>query len=219
LGKMLEVLPQTRPEINRWAPRITTIRVKPDQIRLVIGPGGKTIKGIVDQTGCSVDVDDDGTVAIAGSDPDAVRRAIDIIEGLTAEPEVGRVYSGTVRRVVDFGAFIEILPNVEALLHVSEFAHERVDSPSDVLSEGDTVEVKVISIDREGKTRLTRRELLPFPEGEEGERARERIAQAREAGGTPSRGGRGGGPRGRDRDRDRDGGGRGGGRPFRRRNG
>jgi polyribonucleotide nucleotidyltransferase len=219
LGKMLEVLPQTRAEINRWAPRITTIKVKPDHIRLIIGPGGKTIKGIVDQTGCSVDVEDDGTVAIAGVDPDSVRRAIDIIEGLTAEPEVGRVYNGTVKRIVDFGAFIEILPNVEALLHVSEFAHERVENPADVLSEGDVVDVKVISIDREGKTRLTRRELLPFPEGEEGERARERIAQARESGGAPPRGGRGpGGGRGRDRD----GGGRGdrdgrGGRPFRRR--
>ncbi|MBN1607954.1 MAG: polyribonucleotide nucleotidyltransferase [Polyangiaceae bacterium] len=216
LGKMLEVLPQSRAEVNRWAPRITTLRVKPDHIRLIIGPGGKTIKGIVDQTGCTVDVEDDGTVAIAGVDPDSVRRAINIIEGLTAEPEVGRVYSGTVKRIVDFGAFIEILPNVEALLHVSEFAHERVENPADVLSEGDVVDVKVISIDREGKTRLTRRELLPFPEGEEGERARERIAQARESGGTPPRGGRGPNPRGRDRDGGRDRDSRGG-RPFRRR--
>src|SRR5690606_32210840 len=106
LGKMLETLATPRAEINKWAPRITTIKVKPDQIRVIIGPGGKTIKGIVEQTGCSVDVNDDGTVAVAGSDPAAVRRALDIIEGLTAEPEVGRVYTGTVRRIVDFGAFI-----------------------------------------------------------------------------------------------------------------
>ncbi|MCA9594865.1 MAG: polyribonucleotide nucleotidyltransferase [Myxococcales bacterium] len=198
LGKMLETLPAARAEINRWAPRITTVKVKPDQIRIIIGPGGKTIKGIVDQTGCSVDVNDDGTVAVAGSDPDMVKKALEIIKGLTAEPEVGTIYKGTVKRIVDFGAFVEILPNNEALLHVSEIAHERVENPGDVLKEGDEIEVKVISVDRDGKTRLTRRELLPFPEGEEGERARERIQKAREAG-PPSRGGGGGRGGGRDR--------------------
>jgi polyribonucleotide nucleotidyltransferase len=203
LGKMLEVLPTARLEINKWAPRITTIKVKPDQIRIIIGPGGKTIKGIVDQTGVSVDVEDDGTVAVAGSDPEAVQKALEIIRGLTAEPEVGQIYKGTVKRIVDFGAFVEILPNNEALLHVSEISHDRVESPGDVLKEGDAIEVKVISVDREGKTRLTRRELLPFPEGEEGDRARERIQKAREAG-PPSRG-RGGPPRGGDRDRGRGG--------------
>ncbi len=193
LDKMLAVIANPRSEISKWAPRITTVKVKPDQIRIVIGPGGKTIKGIIDQTGCSVDVSDDGTVSVAGADPDAVRRAIEIIQGLTAEPEVGRVYKGTVKRVVDFGVFVEILPNIEALLHVSEISHERVESPADVLSEGDEVEVKVISVDREGRVRLSRRELLPLPAGEEGERARERIARAREAG-APQRGGeRGGG--------------------------
>jgi polyribonucleotide nucleotidyltransferase len=178
----------------------------------VIGPGGKTIKGIVEQTGCSVDVNDDGTVAVASADSAAVQRAIEIIRGLTEEPEVGRTYKGTVRRLTDFGAFVEILPNIEALLHVSEIAHERVESSSDVFKEGDEIDVKVISVDREGKTRLSRRELLPLPEGEEGERARERMAKAREAG-PPQRSrdrGRGGPPRGdrdrgpRDRDRRRD---------------
>jgi polyribonucleotide nucleotidyltransferase len=201
LGKMLETLAQPREEISKWAPRITTIKVKPDQIRIVIGPGGKTIKGIVDQTGVSIDVQDDGTVAVAGSDPEAVRRALEIIEGLTAEPEVGRVYKGTVRRIVDFGAFVEILPNNEALLHVSEISHDRVETPGDVLKEGDVIEVKVLSVDRDGKTRLTRRELLPYPEGEAGDRARERIQKAREAG-PPQRSGGRGGPGGRgDRDR------------------
>jgi polyribonucleotide nucleotidyltransferase len=190
LGKMAETLTAPRAEINRWAPRITTVKVKPDQIRIIIGPGGKTIKGIIDQTGCSVDVNDDGTVAVASADSEAVKRAIQIIEGLTAEPEVGRIYKGTVRRLVDFGAFIEILPNNEALLHVSEIAHERVENPADVLKEGEEVEVKVISVERDGKVRLTRRELVPFPEGEEGERAKERIARAREQGGGPPRGGR-----------------------------
>ena len=194
LDKMLAVIASPRIEISKWAPRITTVKVKPDQIRIVIGPGGKTIKGIIDQTGCSVDVNDDGTISVAGADPDAVRRAIEIIQGLTAEPEVGRIYKGTIKRVVDFGVFVEILPNVEALLHVSEISHERVESPGDVLNEGDEIEVKVISVDREGRVRLSRRELLPLPDGEEGERARERIARAREAG-APQRGGgeRGGG--------------------------
>ncbi len=212
LGKMLATLPATRPEINRWAPRITTIKVKPDQIRIIIGPGGKTIKGIVDQTGCSVDVEDDGTVAVASADSDAVKRALAIIEGLVAEPEVGRVYRGKITRLVDFGAFVEILPNSEALLHVSEIAHTRVESPADVLQEGEEVEVKVISVERDGKVRLSRRELLPFPEGEEGEAARERLQRAREAGPGGGRGPRGPGG-GRDRDRGPRGGRDRGGRP------
>jgi polyribonucleotide nucleotidyltransferase len=204
LGKMAETLNVPRVEINRWAPRITTVKVKPDQIRIIIGPGGKTIKGIIDQTGCSVDVNDDGTVAVASADSEAVKRAIQIIEGLTAEPEVGRIYKGTIKRLVDFGAFVEILPNNEALLHVSEIAHERIENPADILKEGDEIEVKVISVERDGKVRLTRRELVPFPEGPEGEAAKERIARAREQGGGPPRGA---GGRGGDRDR----GGRGGG--------
>jgi polyribonucleotide nucleotidyltransferase len=207
LGKMLEALAAPRPELSKYAPRITTIKVKPDQIRLVIGPGGKTIKGIIDQTGVAIDVEDDGTVNVASSDSDAVKRALEIIRGLTAEPEIGVVYDGVVKRIADFGAFVEILPNTDGLVHISELAHERVERVEDVLKEGDKVKVKVISVDREGKVRLTRRELLPFPEGEEGERARERIVQAREAG-PPQRGPRrdgpgGGGGRGGDRDRDR----------------
>jgi polyribonucleotide nucleotidyltransferase len=198
LGKMAETLNVPRVEINRWAPRITTVKVKPDQIRIIIGPGGKTIKGIIDQTGCSVDVNDDGTVAVASADSDAVKRAIQIIEGLTAEPEVGRIYKGQIKRLVDFGAFVEILPNNEALLHVSEIAHERIENPADVLKEGDEIEVKVISVERDGKVRLTRRELLPFPEGDLGEQAKERIARAREQGGGPPRGGGGGRVRGGD---------------------
>ncbi len=200
LDKMLSVLGSHRPELNKWAPRITQIKVKPDQIRLIIGPGGKTIKGIIDQTGVAIDVEDDGTVNVASSDSDAVKKALDIIKGLTTEPEVGATYKGTVTRVADFGAFIEILPGTDGLLHVSEMAHHRVEKVTDVMKEGDAVEVKVLSIDRDGKIRLTRRELLPFPEGPEGEAAKKRLAQAREGGGPPSRGGgrdrRDGPPRG-----------------------
>jgi polyribonucleotide nucleotidyltransferase len=198
LDKMLSTLAQPRPELSKWAPRITQIKVKPDQIRLIIGPGGKTIKGIIDQTGVAIDVEDDGTVNVASADSDAVKRALDIIKGLTTEPEVGAVYQGTVTRVADFGAFIEILPGTDGLLHVSEMAHHRVDKVTDVMKEGDSVEVKVLSVDRDGKIRLTRRELLPFPEGPEGEAAKKRLTQAREQGGPPPRSGGGGGRERRD---------------------
>ncbi len=213
LGKMMECLPSARPELSQWAPRISTLKVKPDQIRLVIGPGGKTIKGIIDQTGVAIDVEDDGTVNIASSDSAAVRKAMDIIKGLTAEAEVGAVYTGTVQRVTDFGAFVEVLPGTDGLLHISEMAHVRVDKVTDVLNEGDTVEVKVLSVDRDGKIRLSRREVLPLPEGPEGEKAKARMIAARETGGgPPSRGPRRDGERrpersgGPDR-RPRDGGG------------
>ncbi|MFO0671838.1 MAG: polyribonucleotide nucleotidyltransferase [Polyangiaceae bacterium] len=210
LGKMLETLPTHRAELSKHAPRITTIKVKPDQIRLVIGPGGKTIKGIVDQTGVAIDVEDDGTVNIASSDPDAVKRALDIIHGLTAEPEVGATYKGPVTRLEDFGAFVEIMPGKEGLLHVSEMAHTRVEKPSDVVKEGDVIEVKVISVDPQlGRIRLSRRELMPLPEGEAGEIAKARMMAAREAGGGPPRRGGPGGGGGRGRDDRRGGGGRG----------
>ena len=206
LDRMLSTLGQARNDLSKWAPRITQIKVKPDQIRLIIGPGGKTIKGIIDQTGVAIDVEDDGTVNVASSDNEAVKKALDIIKGLTTEPEVGAIYKGTVSRVVDFGAFIEILPGTDGLLHVSEMAHERVEKVTDVMKEGDAVEVKVISVDRDGKIRLTRRELLPFPEGPEGDRARERIQQAREAG-PPQRSGGGRGDRRDGPPRERSGGG------------
>jgi polyribonucleotide nucleotidyltransferase len=183
LGKMMETLSTPRTELSKHAPRITTVKVKPDQIRLIIGPGGKTIKGIVDQTGVAIDVEDDGTVNIASSDSDAVKRALDIIKGLTAEPEVGAIYKGTVTRITDFGAFVEVLPGTDGLLHVSEMAHTRVERVSDILKEGETIEVKVLEVGRDGKIRLTRRELLPLPEGEEGERAAERMKASREGGG------------------------------------
>ncbi|MEI7891923.1 MAG: polyribonucleotide nucleotidyltransferase [Myxococcales bacterium] len=196
LGKMLETLQGPRSDLSKWAPRITTIKVKPDQIRLIIGSGGKTIKGIVDQTGVQIDVEDDGTVNIASSDAEAVKRAVEIIKGLTIEPEIGAVYHGTVSRITDFGAFIEIMSGTDGLLHISEMAHYRVARVEDVMKEGELVDVKVLSIERDGKIRLTRRELIPLPEGEEGEQAKERMQAAREPasrrpGGPPSRAGEG----------------------------
>jgi polyribonucleotide nucleotidyltransferase len=203
LQKMLDVLPASREQLNRWAPRITSIKVKPEQIRIVIGSGGKTIKGITDKTGCSVNIEDDGTVSVASADAEAVAQAIKIIEGLLEEPEVGKVYKGIVRRVVDFGAFVEILPNTEALLHVSEFAHERTEDMHAAVKEGEELEVKVLSVERDGKIRLSRRALLPLPEG---------YTPPEE---KPDRGDRGDRRRGGDRGRRRSGGERGRSRPNR----
>ncbi|MCL2823040.1 MAG: polyribonucleotide nucleotidyltransferase [Polyangiaceae bacterium] len=176
LGKMIEALPVHRDSMSKWAPRITSIKVKPDQIRVIIGSGGKTIKGIIDQTGAQINVEDDGTVNVASADEDAVRRALQIIEGLVAEPEVGVVYKGTVKRITDFGAFVEILPNTDGLLHISEISMERVERVEDVLKEGETIEVKVMNVDRDGKVKLSRKVLLP---GGDVEAARAEAARAR----------------------------------------
>ncbi|MCS6915298.1 MAG: polyribonucleotide nucleotidyltransferase [Myxococcales bacterium] len=160
LDKMAQALSAPRTELSRYAPRIYTINVKPDRIRDIIGPGGKTIRAIIEQTGVSIDVSDDGTVSIASPDGPSAQQAMDIIKGLTAEPEVGNYYMGTVRRIVEFGAFVEILPGTDGLIHISELSNERVNNVSDVLREGDEVLVKVISIDRMGKIRLSRKEAL-----------------------------------------------------------
>jgi polyribonucleotide nucleotidyltransferase len=161
LDKMGEVLAAPRDDLSPHAPRIFTLRIKPDRIRDVIGPGGKMIRAIIEQTGVAIDVEDDGTIQIASTDDAGARKAIDIIKGLTQEPEVGEFYMGVVRRVVEFGAFVEILPGTEGLLHISELDNKRVAKVEDVLKEGDEVLVKVIGIDaRAGKIRLSRKEAL-----------------------------------------------------------
>ena len=160
LKAMQETLSSPRAEISLYAPRITTIKIRPDKIRDVIGPGGKVIRGIIEETGVKIDVEDDGTVRIASADGASTQRAIDIIQGITAEPEVGRVYTGTVRKIVDFGAFVEILPGTDGLLHISQIGPGRVNRVSDVLKEGDTISVKVLEVDKQGKIRLSRKDLL-----------------------------------------------------------
>ena len=161
LGKMAEALAASREDLSRYAPRITTLHVKPDQIREIIGPGGKTIRGITAQTGVAIEVEDDGTVHIASPDGIAVKKAIDIIKGLTTEPEVGEFYMGVVRRLAEFGAFVEILPGTDGLVHISELDEKRVRAVQDVCKEGDEMLVKVIGIDRAtGKIRLSRKEVL-----------------------------------------------------------
>ena len=140
------------------APRIEVIQIPQDKIRDVIGPGGKMIRSIVQDTGCKIDVEDDGTVSVASADGEALQKALAIINGLTATPEVGRIYDGTVRKVVDFGAFVEILPGTDGLLHISQLADERVSSVTDVVKEGDEIPVKVLEVDRQGKIRLSLKE-------------------------------------------------------------
>ena len=161
LGKMAEALATHRDDLSRYAPRIHTLRVKPDQIREIIGPGGKTIRGITAQTGVSIEVEDDGTVHIASPDGIAVKKAIDIIKGLTTEPEVGEYYLGVVKRLAEFGAFVEILPGTDGLVHISELDSKRVNRVEDVCKEGDEMLVKVIAIDRAtGKIRLSHQATL-----------------------------------------------------------
>lgn len=157
LGKMLEVLAEPRPDISKYAPRIVTMQVKVDKIREVIGPGGKTIRAIIEQTGCSVNIEDSGRVSIAHNDIQQIERAKRLIEGLIAEPEVGATYHGVVKRIVDFGAFVEILPGTDGLVHISELEDRRVERVADVVQEGDEVVVKVINVDPTGKIRLSRR--------------------------------------------------------------
>ena len=157
LGKMLEVLPEPRSDISKYAPRIVTVQVKVDKIRDIIGPGGKTIRAIIEQTGCMINVEDSGRVSIASDDPARIAKAKAIIEGLTAEAEVGAVYHGVVKRIVDFGAFVEILPGTDGLIHISELDDRRVERVTDVVQEGDEVVVKVLNVDQTGKIRLSRR--------------------------------------------------------------
>jgi len=164
LGKMAEALAAPRGDLSQYAPRITTIYVKSDQVRTVIGSGGKNIRGIIEATGCSIDIEDDGRINIASADGDACQKAIKMIRDLTQEAEVGKIYQGTVRKIMEFGAFVEIYPGTDGLVHVSELAHERVKNVSDVVAEGDSILVKCIGIDKQGKIKLSRKEALGKPQ-------------------------------------------------------
>ena len=160
LDKMQRALAAPRPELSQYAPRITQIRVKPDQVRTIIGPGGKMIRAIVDQTGANIDVADDGTVSVSSADSAAVLKALEIIKSLTTDPEIGEVYEGTVKRIEPYGAFIEILPGKDGLCHISDIDFTHVTSVEDYVNLGDKVTVKVTNIDREGRIRLSRKDAL-----------------------------------------------------------
>ncbi len=167
IEKMDNAISAARDEVSIFAPRIVTVQIKPDKVRDIIGPGGKTIRAIQEQTGAQIDINDNGTVSIASSDSKSIEQAQALISGLTMEPEVGLFYNGIVKKIVEIGAFVEILPGTDGLLHISEVAKERIRAVEDVLSEGDEVIVKCIKVDRDGKIRLSRREALdanPPPE-------------------------------------------------------
>ncbi len=160
LNEMEKVMKISRGQVSEFAPRIQTIQVKPDKVREVIGAGGKTIKGIIEETGVKINIEDDGKIHIASSDPEAAQKAIDIIERICAEPEVGQIYKGKVVKITDFGAFVDVLPNKSGLLHISEIAHERIRQVTDILSEGDEVDVQILDVDRAGRIKLSRKALL-----------------------------------------------------------
>ncbi|MBN2565674.1 MAG: S1 RNA-binding domain-containing protein, partial [Candidatus Eisenbacteria bacterium] len=185
LNVMDESLGAPRPNLSDFAPRIVMVRVPQDKIGEIIGPGGRVIRKLQEETETSIDIDDEGVVKISGDKQDGVDRARETIELMTKVPEVGEIYEGVVRSITDFGAFIEFLPNRDGLVHISELEHYRVGSVEDVVKMGEMVKVKVIGIDDSGKVRLSRKALLPKPEGAP-------------AGGQGSEGG---GDRGRPRER------------------
>ena len=197
LDAMEQTIAEPRKDLSVYAPRIITIQIKPERIGEVIGPGGKMIRSIIEQTGAKIDIEDDGTVQIASVDSVGGLKARDIILAMVEEPELNRVYQGKVRRIADFGAFVEILPNRDGLLHVSEIAHHRVERVEDEMKLGDIIEVKVLSVEPDGKIRLSKKALSPRPEGMGPERERPNFGD----GDRPRR--RDGDGRGSDRGRGR----------------
>ena len=165
LERMAQALNTPRTKLSAFAPRIFPLKVKQDKIRDIIGPGGKMIRSIIAETGVKINVEDTGDVTIAASDEASAQKAIDMIKRLTEEVEVGRIYHGTVRKIMDFGAFVEVLPGTDGLVHISQLAHHRVKAVTDEVSEGDQIMVKVMEIDKQGKIRLSRKEAMPAPAG------------------------------------------------------
>jgi polyribonucleotide nucleotidyltransferase len=160
IEKLTQTLAEPREDLSKYAPRITTIKVKPEKVRDVIGSGGKNIRQIINETGVTIDVEDDGTVTIASNDSEAASRAVAMVKWLTEDAEVGKIYRGTVKKIVDFGAFVEILPGTEGLVHISQLSKERVKQVTDILQEGEEVLVKVLEIDKQGKIRLSRKDAM-----------------------------------------------------------
>jgi polyribonucleotide nucleotidyltransferase len=181
LSKMNEVIAEPSPTLKEHAPKIIVITINPDKIREVIGPGGKMVKSIVAATGIKIDIEDDGRIHISSSDQKAADEAIRMIKEITAEAEIGATYRGIVKKIMDFGAFVEILPGTDGLVHISELAHRRVKTVDEILKEGDEVMVKVLDVDRQGKIRLSRKALLPQegPQPQEPERRRHRVPKKR----------------------------------------
>jgi polyribonucleotide nucleotidyltransferase len=165
LGEMDKALATPRAELSTYAPRIVTLMINPEKIGDLIGPKGKTIRGIQDETGAELTVDDTGLVTIAAVGGEAMQRARQMVQAITAEPEIGATYEGTVKTTTAFGAFVEIMPGTEGLVHISELKHGRTDRTEDVVNKGDRVTVKLLDRDERGRLRLSMKALVPKPEG------------------------------------------------------
>jgi polyribonucleotide nucleotidyltransferase len=186
---MLETIQTSRDSLSRYAPRILTIHIDPEKIGKVIGPGGKVIRGIQEQTGVKIDIDDDGSVYIASTEGEAADQAVEMVKALTEDAELGKIYTGKVVRTTDFGAFVEILPGVDGMVHISQLADYRVPSVEDVVHVGDEIMVMVTDIDSSGKIRLSRQAVL---EGWTPEEAVAHESNRRKPSGGRDRGGRSG---------------------------
>jgi polyribonucleotide nucleotidyltransferase len=160
LDRMTTIIDGPRPNLSVHAPRIFTVKIRPDKVRDVIGPGGKVVRGIIEKTGVSIDIEDDGTIYVASVDEPSAKAAIAMIQDLTQEAEIGRIYRGIVKKIMDFGAFVEIFPGTDGLVHISQLDHTRVKTVTDIVKEGDEVMVKVLEIDNQGRIRLSRKEAL-----------------------------------------------------------
>ncbi len=167
LEKMDAALSEPRKEFSIYAPKILIMKVKPEKVREVIGPGGKMIRSIIERTGVKIDIADDGTISIASNDDASAKAAVEIINKITEDVEIGKLYLGKVSKIMDFGAFVTILPNVDGLVHISQLAHHRVKNVTDEVKEGDEFFVKVLEIDKQGKIRLSRKEAMANKEGQE----------------------------------------------------
>jgi len=189
LGEMEKALSTPRGDLSPYAPRIVTIQISPEKIGDLIGPKGKTIRGIQDETGAELTVDDNGVVTIAAVGGEAMERARQMVQALTQEPVVGEIYEGVVKSTTAFGAFVEILPGTEGLLHISELRHERTEKTEDVVKKGDRVRVKLVERDERGRMRLSMKALTPRPEGmpEEPADAQPRGDRPRREGGEGDR--------------------------------
>ena len=166
LGKMQEAMSEAKTEVSNFAPRLFTMKINPDKIRDVIGKGGSVIRALTEETGTQINIEEDGTITIASTDPAKAEEAKRRIQQITAEVEIGNVYEGTVLKLLDFGAIVSLIPGKDGLLHISQIAHQRVNAVSDFLKEGDVVKVKVVEADEKGRVRLSMKALIDPPAGE-----------------------------------------------------
>jgi polyribonucleotide nucleotidyltransferase len=165
LSKMVESVGGAKEEVSKFAPRLYTMKINPEKIRDIIGKGGATIRALTEETGCTIDIGEDGTITIASTEADKAEFAKKRIAEITAEAEVGKVYEGAVTKILDFGALVNILPGKDGLLHISQIAHQRVEKVEDFLKEGQVVQVKVLETDEKGRIKLSMKALLERPEG------------------------------------------------------